>query len=138
PKLDGCRHLDEATAQLPLRCFAVFASTAGLTGNIGQTDYAFANAWLDGFAHERARAAAAGRRHGRTLAFDWPLWADGGMQVSEDSLAFMAHRAGFAPMPDETGLPLFERALAAGEGQYAVFHGDGARIRAQFLAAADA
>ncbi len=133
PKVAGYRHLDAATATLGLRCFVLFSSTAGLTGNVGQTDYAFANACLDGFAHARAQAVAEGRRRGRCIVIDWPLWAEGGMQVDGDVLDFMALRAGFLPMPSVAGLALFDAALHDGEGQFSVFHGDAQRIRSQFL-----
>ena len=51
----------------------MFSSTAGVWGNAGQSDYAYANAVLDGKARRRAGAG------GRTLTINWPLWRDGGM-----------------------------------------------------------
>ena len=57
PKVAGVRHLDEATADLPLDFFMIFGSLAGAAGNPGQADYAAANAYLDRFAEYRANLA---------------------------------------------------------------------------------
>ncbi|MES2939421.1 MAG: SDR family NAD(P)-dependent oxidoreductase [Pseudomonadota bacterium] len=82
PKVAGTLNLDAATATLHLDCFLLFSSVAGVLGNMGQGDYAAANAFLDAFAHHRNRLAAQGQRQGRTLAVDWPLWAKGGMRAT--------------------------------------------------------
>mgnify|MGYP003340773555 CR=1 FL=1 len=54
------------------------AAKTGALGNAGQADYATANAYLDAFARHRAPA-----RWGRTVAIDWPLWAEGGMAIDD-------------------------------------------------------
>ncbi|MFD4150515.1 SDR family oxidoreductase [Streptomyces goshikiensis] len=85
PKVWGAVHLDAATRHEPLEFLALFSSVAATTGNLGQADYAFANAFLDAFAEERAALHTAGRRPGRTVSIGWPLWANGGMPVHEAS-----------------------------------------------------
>ena len=57
PKVRGVEALDAATSQEPLDYFILFSSTAGLLGNAGQSDYAYANAYLDAFAHKRDEVA---------------------------------------------------------------------------------
>ena len=49
-KVRGVEALDAATCQDPLDCFILFSSIAGLFGNAGQSDYAYANAYLDALA----------------------------------------------------------------------------------------
>jgi len=67
PKVRGVFWLDEVTAGEPLDFFALFSSVAGLTGNVGQADYAYANAFLDAFARGREMQSIQQLRHGRTV-----------------------------------------------------------------------
>ena len=53
-------------------------------------------AWRDGL-------VACGERSGRTLSLNWPLWAQGGMQVDGATLAGM-RRQGLTPLASEAGL----------------------------------
>ncbi|MBM7114716.1 SDR family NAD(P)-dependent oxidoreductase [Archangium primigenium] len=124
PKVHGTLHLDEASQHLPLDFFALFSSTAAITGNVGQSDYAFANAFLDAFATEREAKRARGERAGRTVSFNWPLWAEGGMRVDEQTLRFMERRGGLTPLPTALGLSVFEQGLSQEGAQRVVFHGD--------------
>ncbi|MFB1482194.1 SDR family NAD(P)-dependent oxidoreductase [Corallococcus sp. RDP092CA] len=123
PKVHGTLHLDEASRHLPLDFFALFSSTAAITGNVGQGDYAFANAFLDAFAEEREAMRVRGERHGRTVSFNWPLWAEGGMRVDASTLRFMERRGGLTPLPTALGLSVFEAGLAQEGCQRVVFHG---------------
>ncbi|HEX6095636.1 MAG TPA: SDR family NAD(P)-dependent oxidoreductase [Thermoanaerobaculia bacterium] len=127
PKVSGTLNLDRATAHLSLDLFLLFSSTAGELGNVGQADYALANAFLDRYAASRAR-----RRPGRTLSLGWPLWAAGGMTVGAEKLADMRAR-GLQPIPREAGIAALDAALASGEPHVVVLFGDAARIRGQFL-----
>jgi len=69
PKVDGTINLDEATAQMKLDFFVLFSSTAGALGNVGQSDYATANAFLDHFAeHRNSSVRQRHQRYGHTLA----------------------------------------------------------------------
>ena len=127
PKILGAVHLDRATRDDALDLFAVFASVAGAVGNAGQTDYAYANHFLDAFAHARNAQVAQGRRRGRTVSIDWPLWATNGMRPHDDVVAASAG-AGLWPLPTAAGLDAWTRILAAGETQTMVLHGDPDRI----------
>ncbi|MFI6099282.1 SDR family NAD(P)-dependent oxidoreductase [Lentzea sp. NPDC051213] len=133
PKVDGVRALDAATADLPLELFVLFSSVAALTGNMGQTDYAFGNGYLDGFAVERAGRVAEGSRSGRTLSVEWPLWDGGGMSVPEPIRVVVEQQIGMVPLPVSLGLDALERLLAAPEPEtgavVSVFHGDKAKWR---------
>ncbi|GGU32385.1 hypothetical protein GCM10010178_25720 [Lentzea flava] len=134
PKVDGVRALDAATADLPLDFFVLFSSVAALTGNLGQTDYAFGNGYLDGFAVERSARVSRGERSGRTLSVDWPLWSGGGMSVPEPVRVIVEQQVGMVPLPVPLGLDALERLLAAPESEtgpvVSVFHGDKDKWRA--------
>ncbi|CAM5316691.1 SDR family NAD(P)-dependent oxidoreductase [Streptomyces hirsutus] len=115
PKVWGAVHLDEATRDEPLDFLALFSSVAATTGNLGQADYTFANAFLDAFAEERTALHAAGLRPGRTVSMGWPLWADSGLAVHEASRTLMAQHSGMVPLPGADALRAFDAFLAGAE-----------------------
>jgi acyl transferase domain-containing protein len=73
-KVRGLRSLLAATAADPLRVICLFSSVAARYGNVGQGDYAMANAVLD----QVASAQAARRPDCLVRAIGWGPW-DGGM-----------------------------------------------------------
>jgi NAD(P)-dependent dehydrogenase (short-subunit alcohol dehydrogenase family) len=92
PKVFGVEHLDEATSEIPLDFFVLCSSLAAVAGNVGQADYAAANAYLDAFAHARQAQVLAGQRHGETVSINWPLWEEGGMQIETETRQLMRER----------------------------------------------
>ncbi|WP_190093446.1 SDR family NAD(P)-dependent oxidoreductase [Streptomyces melanogenes] len=130
PKLAGAVALDEATKDEGLDFFVLFSSIMGATGNVGQADYAVANAFLDRFARHRDALVRAGERAGRSVAIGWPLWESGGMGVDAATRDALRTRAGMVPMATSAGIDAFHRALAAGEPQIVVGAGERARLQA--------
>ena len=84
PKTVGIAVLDQATVGEPLEFFVAFSSVAAVTGNVGQCDYAFANAYLDAFVAARGALHARGQRPGKSLSINWPLWKEGGMRLDPE------------------------------------------------------
>ncbi|MET0285419.1 MAG: SDR family NAD(P)-dependent oxidoreductase [Polyangiales bacterium] len=76
PKVQGTLLLDRLLDD-ELDFFVLFSSVASLLGLPGQVDYTAANAFLDAFAHDRAR-----RKPGRTVVINWNAWRDVGMAAS--------------------------------------------------------
>ncbi|WP_279384587.1 SDR family NAD(P)-dependent oxidoreductase [Geotalea toluenoxydans] len=73
-KVDGLHSLLSATAEDELRFIALFSSTTGRFGRIGQVDYAVANEVLNKLAQAEMR-----KRPGcRVVSINWGPW-DGGM-----------------------------------------------------------
>ena len=60
PKVIGTINLDKVTAQETLDIFVLFSSLASVMGNIGQSDYSSANAFMDGFAAWREELVTMG------------------------------------------------------------------------------
>jgi acyl transferase domain-containing protein len=106
PKIAGALNLDYATRNLDLDLFVLFSSVAGAIGNVGQCDYAFANAFLDQFASHRNALVKLQQRRGQALAIGWPLWAEGGMKVDDATYAVM-RRQGMERLASEDGLKAF-------------------------------
>ncbi|MGH8258832.1 MAG: SDR family NAD(P)-dependent oxidoreductase, partial [Steroidobacteraceae bacterium] len=128
-KVTSVAALDEATADLGLDCFVLFSSVSAVFGNAGQADYAAANAFMDGYAEYRDSLVRKGERSGRSVSINWPLWADGGMQVEEPLRERLWRASGLVPLQTEPGLAALGRALRSDALQLAVLSGDAARIR---------
>ncbi|WP_161964264.1 SDR family NAD(P)-dependent oxidoreductase [Chitinophaga flava] len=123
PKIAGAKYLDEATMHDPIDFMVFFSSVAGVLGNVGQADYASANAWLDNYAHYRREEQIKGKRYGKTLSINWPLWSAGGMQITAESEAYLEQQWGMLPLPTDAGIGAFETLLAGESEQGIVVYG---------------
>jgi phthiocerol/phenolphthiocerol synthesis type-I polyketide synthase E len=95
PKISGVFSLEKALARRRFGFCALFSSNASVFGGIGQTAYAVANAFLDGFARRKQRQ---GDR--RWISANWDGWivddeVHKGRRSSLDDLA-MAPKESFA------------------------------------------
>ncbi|MFC1851060.1 SDR family NAD(P)-dependent oxidoreductase, partial [candidate division CSSED10-310 bacterium] len=133
PKVAGLTNLDDSTRDVPLDFFVIFSSVAGALGNIGQADYACANAFMDAYAGYRDDLKAAKKRSGKTLSINWPLWKEGGLQVDEETEKMMTQRSGMVAMQAEIGLRAFHQAVASDESQIIVAQGMLARMKRKLL-----
>ncbi len=125
-KVTGLRHLLEATRRDPLRALILFSSIAGRYGNVGQADYAMANAELVAMAFDEARTRGAACL---VRAIDWGAW-DGGMvnealraafqrqgvpliDLQAGAQAFVDELVNGRADPDETHIALVPQAVAS-------------------------
>ncbi|ROQ57385.1 acyl transferase domain-containing protein [Streptomyces sp. 840.1] len=111
PKVDAALHLHELTRDLDLSAFVLFSSAAPLLGGQGQGNYAAANGVLDALA--RVRRGAGLPAH--SLA--WGLWTVGmagalGGEDGEQYTRRIRSRLGLVPIDAESGMALFDNALA--------------------------
>jgi polyketide synthase PksL len=127
-KVWGAELLDQITCDEPLDLFVLFSSTAGLLGNAGQADYAYANAYLDAFAWRREQLRQTGQRSGQTLSINWPLWRDGGLQPGEAAAKLQANLLSLWPLETVEGLSIFDQLIKTGEVQCAVLSGSPHRL----------
>jgi len=112
PKVDAALHLHELTSDLNLSAFVLFSSAAPLLGGQGQGNYAAANSLLDALA--RVRRSAGLPAH--SLA--WGLWTVGmagvlGGDGAEQYARQIRARLGLIPIDPESGMALFDNALAS-------------------------
>ena len=106
-KVWGSLYLDQCTRTEVLDCFIVFSSISSCLGNVGQSDYASANAFLDGFATWREGQVQQGKCYGKSVAINWPLWAEGGMQVDKATEQYYLQHWGMKALPTTLGLEAF-------------------------------
>ena len=111
PKIQGAMNLDEVTRQEPLDFFVLFSSIASIMPNQGQCDYAAANSFLDDFSTFRNGQFQRGVRSGISLAFNWPLWKNGGIGVIKEEEEYLWTIFGMKPLDTDRGIAIFEQTL---------------------------
>ncbi|HSE15898.1 MAG TPA: beta-ketoacyl synthase N-terminal-like domain-containing protein [Pyrinomonadaceae bacterium] len=132
PKVQATLSLDAALRDLELDFFALFSSSAALTGGIGQVDYCAANAFLDAFAHYRSS-----RSHGLTVAIDWdPFkwedWQGSQMSGAPDVQAQVKETLAAFGLTEQQSVEAFSRALSSGLSQLIVSRRDFQSILEQY------
>lgn len=111
PKINGTINLDNATQSERLDFFVLFSSVTSIFGNSGQCDYAYANSFMDNFAMTREQLRKNGRRSGKTISINWPLWEDGGFKMEAASIKLLENILGIVPLATDAGLRFFQQAF---------------------------
>ena len=133
PKVAGTVYLDQATQDLDLDFFILFSSGASVLGNLGQADYACANAFMDAYVKSRNTLVAKKQRQGQTLSINWPLWKEGGMRVDNTTVRIMKESTGLVPMETSSGIQALVQGLSSKQSQLIVLEGDLPRIKQRFI-----
>ncbi|AIQ30140.1 hypothetical protein P40081_19755 [Paenibacillus sp. FSL P4-0081] len=120
PKVYGTVYLYRALSrENPELLFVPFSSSTALVGNIGQSDYAYANSFLDHY------VALMNEKRGRSdTAVNWSLWENGGMQVDGATRELLWSKFGMNALSDEQGLRALEDSLSFREDQVMAVSGD--------------
>ncbi|GCF07149.1 SDR family NAD(P)-dependent oxidoreductase [Dictyobacter arantiisoli] len=131
PKIQGTLLLDELLAQEPLDFACYFSSSSAILGDFGAGDYALGNRFLMTYGRLREQWRQQGKRSGKTLVINWPLWREGGMDIgdTEQTQMYLAS-SGQRFLESSEGLQLFEQLLSQPDldTQYLVLAGQPARI----------
>lgn len=105
PKIYGTNSLIKIAEDEKIEFIMLFSSTAGILGNEGQCDYSFANRYMENMADCNEKGLT-------TLkCVDWPLWADGGMNIHENVKKVLESRYGMIPLQYENAMCILEHAL---------------------------
>ncbi|PKM94865.1 MAG: hypothetical protein CVU84_08035 [Firmicutes bacterium HGW-Firmicutes-1] len=123
PKIFGTNWLDEATKEEKLDFFVMFSSIAGVFGNAGQADYAYANSYMDNFAGMRNKLVGEGLRQGKSLSINWPLWRAGGMKVDSHTEKMLEATIGMKLLDTKIGIDGFTLGLHLDQPQLIVVNG---------------
>ncbi len=127
-KVFGTINLDEATKDEKMDFFVMFSSLTAITGNAGQSDYAYANNFLNHYAEMRNQLTRDNKRTGNTISFNWPLWKDGGMHIDKQMEDFLLKTKGIRVLKSDTGLDAFVKGIETNESQILVMHGNRSKI----------
>lgn len=113
PKAFGAEYLDRLTKDDELDFFIVSSSVSSLFGSPGQSNYATANALLDGLiAQRRSQGLPA-------TGINFGPWGQGGMASSEAATANISAQ-GLIPLEPSAALSALSEAIANGTGQATV------------------
>lgn len=126
PKVFGAFYLDQIMKEENLDFLVLFSSTAAELGNAGQSDYAYANSFLDHFA---LIGGFNQKRAGRILSINWPLWRDGGMRPDPEYERMAARVFGMTPLAASDGVAAFAQALSSEVEQLIVIEGQPQKVR---------
>ncbi|MBM0231393.1 SDR family NAD(P)-dependent oxidoreductase [Micromonospora sp. STR1_7] len=112
-KAYGAANIAEVLRNHPLDAFVLFSSASTVLGSPGQTNYAAANGYLDGFAETlRVQGVPA-------TSIDWGPWipaGGGGLADSPEALA-AARRLGMRAIDDDEAEQLVRLALTGGRSR---------------------
>jgi acyl transferase domain-containing protein/NADPH:quinone reductase-like Zn-dependent oxidoreductase/predicted O-methyltransferase YrrM len=118
PKAYAAWHLHRHTRTRQLDHFVLFSSLASIVGNIGQANYAAANAFLDGLAHYRRALGLPG------LSVNWGPIAEVGFVARNPGVARQLERMGFIGYRPLDALALLGEFLMDGDTQTAAIRID--------------
>lgn len=99
PKIYGTDTVLKCARECNVGFVVLFSSISAVLGNIGQCDYAYANAVMDAYARYLKEASRC-----KIISIDWPLWEDGGMDVNDQAKEAMKKSYGLVPMPSAIGM----------------------------------
>ncbi|MBF6212887.1 SDR family oxidoreductase [Nocardia puris] len=116
-KLLGYTHLATALAAHPPRLWCNFGSLLGVTGQVGEVDYASANDFLGTAALFRAQV---GGRSEFTVG--WTLWGEVGLGANELTKAYFDKSGQYSNMSNDEGAQHFLRQLQSCESRPYVAH----------------
>jgi acyl transferase domain-containing protein/acyl carrier protein len=119
-KVQGAWNLHLLTAEMPLDFFVLFSSLASLLNKIGVSNYAAANAFLDGLARYRRSQGL------KALSINWGTWGDVGFltKLDDTTRELWLTAEGVEEMTSQEGIQLFECMLDQSGTQYAAFRID--------------
>jgi len=130
PKIKGFELLDNAFKSQPLDFIVLFSSLAAVVGNVGQTVYSAANAYLNVKATNRNKLVEQGKRYGHTISINWPYWKDGGMKISQTGEQLLFNLLGQKALDNIDGISAFDDLLKSVHHQVVVATGNTVKLEA--------
>jgi acyl transferase domain-containing protein len=121
PKIVGASLLHEFSKDLPLDYFILYSSAAAVLGSPGQSNYATANAFLDGLAWQRRSLGLP------ALSINWGPWSEG--MADDERITKRLALQGIVPLSVTDAHHAMERMLAANQTQATVIDVDWRRLQ---------
>lgn len=107
-KVAGTEYLMNCMQDCGTDFYVFFSSTTAISGTPGQSDYAYANAYLNAYANQLQKA---GRN---VVSICWPFWENGGMRMSDQDKHFMKETVGMEGITIQEGLDMLAISLKEG------------------------
>ncbi|WP_297958238.1 SDR family NAD(P)-dependent oxidoreductase [uncultured Ruminococcus sp.] len=123
PKVQGTNNILALAEQFGVGFVVMFSSISAMFGNEGQSDYAYANAYMDSLASENTSDC-------HMLSVQWPLWKDGGMNVDRSRQDYLKEKYGLHLMGTDTAFEQLRKLISSDRSFEAVMYGNTGRIAA--------
>jgi acyl transferase domain-containing protein len=121
PKIIGASLLDELTRDLPLDFFVLYSSAASVLGSPGQSNYATANAFMDGLAWRRQQLGLP------AISINWGPWSAG--MAADERIAKRLALQGITALAIDESHAAMEKILVADQTQATVIDAQWQRMR---------
>jgi acyl transferase domain-containing protein len=121
-KAQGAWKLHQLSLDHPIEHFVLFSSISAVLGAPGQANYAAANAYLDGLAHNRRSTGLP------ALVVNWGPIADVGYLPRHPEVLAALGDQGYEPLPCSSCLQVLEYLMACRSGPLAVVKADWDRL----------
>ncbi|EJQ38403.1 hypothetical protein IEE_05053, partial [Bacillus cereus BAG5X1-1] len=130
PKIQGTLILDELLRGEQIDFICYFSSAVANLGDFGSCDYAIGNRFQMAYAHYRNHVQQLDGQQNNTFVINWPLWKDGGMNISDDehTTKMYLQSSGQRSLETEEGLKLFDQILGQNRIQNLVLVGQTSRM----------
>ena len=127
PKVRGFLNLDKFTAHDDIDFFISYSSVVSRVPNKGQSDYSYANAYMEGLSIARDGKVNEGGRHGVSLSIGWSYWEEGGMRLEPSVLDSLYNQWGMLPLPSSIAFDALESAMMSDEPVIHVIYDDNSK-----------
>ncbi|PEU18233.1 hypothetical protein CN526_30430, partial [Bacillus wiedmannii] len=130
PKIQGTLILDELLRGEQIDFICYFSSAVANLGDFGSCDYAIGNRFQMAYAHYRNHVQQLDGQQNKTFVINWPLWKEGGMNISDDEYTTKMYlqSSGQRSLETEEGLKLFDQILDQNRIQNLVLVGQTSRM----------
>ena len=126
-KVAGINNIDSAIGEEKIDYMILFSSISAIFGNLGQSNYAYGNSYMDNFSYIRNELADKKLRYGRTISINWPLWELDGMDVGYD-YQHIFNATGIQKMNHNNGIDLLMCANYDNSSQLIMLNGVKSKI----------
>ncbi|SET39997.1 beta-ketoacyl synthase N-terminal-like domain-containing protein [[Clostridium] polysaccharolyticum] len=131
-KVQGVENLNMAVKDDKIQCFFILSSIAGIIGNVGQSDYAYANSYLSFFAEERNKKVMQGIGYGETKALCIPLISNSGMSMEQKVKTRVEKKTGLKEISRKLFEQIVKTVLKQHENNMIVCYGEASRYEQLF------
>lgn len=128
PKVYGTYYLDEVCKNEDLDLFITYSSIAAVIGDYGRGSYAVANKFMDAYAIYRNTLQDSGKRRGRMISINWPVWTSGNMDVQGEEGKIYFDYYGMQKLDSNQAFDTLEAVIGCGKSQVMVTVGKQKKI----------
>ncbi|MCK0471882.1 SDR family NAD(P)-dependent oxidoreductase [Halalkalibacter sp. APA_J-10(15)] len=129
-KTFGVCNLCEIAREYKISEVIIYSSIAGVIGNVGQFDYAFANSFISNYVESLNHDEASSTKF---TSIHWGYWKNGGMQLNDIEQDQLFEKNGLIPIEDQEAIEALAKILHSNHRSISVAKFNPNRIKEVFL-----